>query len=176
LVLSGLSPLLAWRQPVYIAAGFAGVLCLGLLLVQPLLIAGALPGLRGPRARRVHRLSGIALVSCVALHIAGLWITSPPDVIDVLTFSSPTPFALWGVFAMWALIFTAALAAGKRRLRLRPRTWRRAHAALALVIAGGTVGHALQIEGTMELWSKWALSLLVLGATAIAIWQALRRH
>ena len=38
------SPLLAWRDPVYIAAGFAGIVGLALLLVQPLLIGGYLPG------------------------------------------------------------------------------------------------------------------------------------
>ena len=39
------SPLLAWRGPVYIVAGFAGILALGLMLVQPLLVGGYLPGL-----------------------------------------------------------------------------------------------------------------------------------
>ena len=39
------SPLLAWRDPVYIAAGFAGVVAMALLLVQPLLAGGYLPGL-----------------------------------------------------------------------------------------------------------------------------------
>jgi hypothetical protein len=29
------SPLLAWRGPVYILAGFAGIIALGLVLVQP---------------------------------------------------------------------------------------------------------------------------------------------
>ena len=32
------SPLLAWREPVYIVAGLAGVLAFALLLMQPLLI------------------------------------------------------------------------------------------------------------------------------------------
>ena len=39
------SPLLAWRNPVYILAGFAGIIALGFMLVQPLLIGGYLPGL-----------------------------------------------------------------------------------------------------------------------------------
>src|SRR3954466_4309922 len=38
------SDLLKWRGTVYILAGFAGIFALGLLLVQPLLIAGYLPG------------------------------------------------------------------------------------------------------------------------------------
>lgn len=34
------SPLIAWRDPVYILAGFAGVVGMALLLVQPLLVGG----------------------------------------------------------------------------------------------------------------------------------------
>jgi hypothetical protein len=34
------SPLLAWREPIYVAAGFAGVISRVLLLVQPLLAGG----------------------------------------------------------------------------------------------------------------------------------------
>ena len=48
------SPLLAWRGPVYILAGFAGIIALGLVLVQPLLIGGYLPGLSAYRGRRAH--------------------------------------------------------------------------------------------------------------------------
>ena len=33
---AAVSPLLAWRDPVYILAGFAGIIALGLMLVQPL--------------------------------------------------------------------------------------------------------------------------------------------
>ena len=44
----------------------------------------------------------------VIVHVAGLWLTSPPDVIDVLLFRSPTPFSAWGAIAMWA-VFAAAL-------------------------------------------------------------------
>ena len=50
---AAVSPQLAWRHPVYIAAGFAGIIALGLLLVQPLLIGGYLPGL-STRGRRAH--------------------------------------------------------------------------------------------------------------------------
>ena len=50
------SPLLEWRGPVYILAGFAGIIALGLMLVQPLLIAGYLPGLSAYRGRRPHSL------------------------------------------------------------------------------------------------------------------------
>jgi uncharacterized membrane protein YdcZ (DUF606 family) len=72
------SPLLAWRGPVYIAAGFAGVAGLALLLVQPLLIGGYLPGPSAERARRLHPWIGGLLVAAVVLHVAGLWVTSTP--------------------------------------------------------------------------------------------------
>lgn len=165
LAASAASPLLAWREPIYIAAGFAGVVGLGLLLVQPMLIGGYLPGLTPYRARRVHRWVGATLVAAVVIHVGGLWITSPPDVIDALSFSSPTPFSAWGVIAMWAIFAVALLAALRRRLRLRLRTWRICHMALAAVIVVGTVVHAILIEGTMETWSKVALCALVLAAT-----------
>src|SRR5262245_17289433 len=76
------SPLLAWRGPVYILAGFAGIIALGLVLVQPLLVDGYLPGLAAYRGRRAHRWIGGTLVAAVVVHVAGLWITSPPDMID----------------------------------------------------------------------------------------------
>ncbi len=166
---SAVSPLLAWRQPVYIAAGFAGVAALTLLLVQPLLIAGYLPGLHNTRGRRGHRWIGALLLFAVVVHVAGLWITSPPDVIDALLFVSPTPFSVWGVMAMWAVFASAALVAFRRRLRLRIRGWRLTHSALALIIVSGTVVHALLIEGTMEPISKAMLCVLVAIATAAAL-------
>ncbi|MEM8951163.1 MAG: ferric reductase-like transmembrane domain-containing protein [Pseudomonadota bacterium] len=159
------SPLLAWRDPIYIIAGFAGVIALGLILVQPLLIGGYLPGLPAYRGRRVHRWIGATLILAVAIHVGGLWITSPPDVIDALLFVSPTPFSVWGVIAMWAIIAVAFLVALRQRLRLRLRTWRIAHSLLAVVIVVGTVVHAVLIEGTMETMSKTALSALAIAAT-----------
>ena len=160
---AALSPLLEWRGPVYILAGFAGIIALGLVLVQPLLIGGYLPGLSGYRGRRAHRWIGGALVVAVVVHVAGLWITSPPDMIDALLFSSPTPFSPWGVIAMWAIFAVALLAALRRRLGLR--TWRIAHMSLAVVIVTGSVVHGMLVEGTMETMSKAALCALVLAAT-----------
>lgn len=157
------SPLLAWREPVYIAAGIAGVLALGLLLVQPLLIGGLLPGLSPRRTRLAHRWVGALLVLSVAVHVAALWITSPPDVVDALLFVSPTSFSLWGVVAMWAVFLSAVLALARRHLRLR--VWRKAHTALAVIIVIGTVVHAVLIDGTMETFSKAALCALVVMAT-----------
>jgi predicted ferric reductase len=160
------SPLLEWRGPVYIAAGFAGVVALGLLLVQPLLIGVWLPGVSALQGRRLHRWIGATLVASVVVHVAGLWITSPPDVVDALLFRSPTPFSAWGVVAMAAVFAVALLAGFRRRLRLAPRTFRIAHAALAVVIVVTTVVHSVLIEGTMETVSKAMLCGLVLVATA----------
>lgn len=159
------SPLIAWRDPVYITACFSGIAALGLLLFQPLLAAGTLPGLSARRSRQIHHGVGAALVLAVAVHVGGLWITSPPDVIDALFFRSPTPFSPWGVIAMWAVFGSALLAALSRRLRMQPRLWRLAHKTLAAVIVTGTAVHALLIEGLMGTVTKAALCLLVLIAT-----------
>lgn len=161
------SPLLAWREPVYIAGGFAGVIAMALLLVQPLLAGGYLPGLPARRGRSVHRIMGIALIGAVTVHVTALWITSPPDVIDALTFASPTPFSVWGVIAMWAIFAAAVLAAFRRHLR--PRTWRIGHTALVVVVVAGSVVHAMLIEGAMGTISKAVLCALVLMATAKAV-------
>jgi predicted ferric reductase len=158
------SPLLEWRGPVYMLAGFAGIVALALVLTQPLLIAGYLPGLASYRGRRAHYWIGGALLVSVLVHVAGLWITSPPDMIDALLLTSPTPFSPFGVIAMWAIFAVAFLAAFRRRLRLRPRTWRIAHMLLALVIVAGGVVHAMLVEGTMETVSKAVLCALVLAA------------
>ncbi len=165
------SPLLAWRDPIYILAGFAGVIGMTLLFLQPLLAVGALPGLPAPRGRRLHRVVGTALVAAIVIHIGGLWITSPPDVIDVLLFRSPTPFGIWGAIAMWGVFGTAIWAALRRPLKRRPDTWRKVHLGLACLIVTSTLAHALLIEGTMGLLSKWGLAGLVAGATAWAIWK-----
>lgn len=169
------SPLLAWREPVYIAAGFAGVVGLCLMLVLPLLAGGLLPGLQAPRGRRVHRWVGLALLVAVIVHVGGLWITSPPDVVDALLFTSPALFSAWGVFAMWAVFASAMLAALRKPLHLGPRLWRRAHTGLAVVIVVGTVAHAIPIEGTMETVSKVLLCACVVLATlrvilALRVW------
>lgn len=162
------SPLLEWRQPVYIAAGFAGVVGLALLLVQPLLAGGYLPGIALRRSRWLHRLFGIGLVAAVGIHVAGLWITSPPDVVDALLFRSPTPFSVWGVVAMWAVFAVAVLAAFRRSIRMA--LWRRLHLLLTMLIVAGTVVHAVLIEGTMGVVSKAALcALVIVAASKIAV-------
>jgi predicted ferric reductase len=163
IALAATSPYLQWRDAIYIAASFAGIVALGLLLVQPLLIAGYLPGLSAFRARRVHHWVGGALVVAVVIHVAGLWITSPPDMLDALLFRSPTLFSPFGVVAMWGIFAVAVLALFRRRLGLR--TWRITHMPLAAVIVGGSVVHGMLIEGTMETMSKAALCALVIAAT-----------
>jgi len=178
LAAAALSPLLAWRGPLYIIAGFAGIFALGLMLVQPLLAGGYLPGLAAYRGRRAHRFVGGALVGLVVIHVLGLWITSPPDMIDALLFASPTPFSPFGVVAMYAILAVALLAVQRRRLRLR--TWRIAHMSLAAVVVACSAVHAMLVEGTMETVSKAVLCTLVLAAaiTVIAdlrLWRRSRR-
>jgi uncharacterized protein (TIGR03382 family) len=167
------SDLLPYRGPVYVLAGFAGIIGLGLALVQPLLAGGYLPGLSAYRGRRVHHWIGGALAAAVVVHVAGLWITSPPDMIDALTYTSPTPFSPFGVTAMWAIFAVALLALFRRRLGLR--MWRIVHMSLAVVIVIGGVLHAMLVEGTMETISKAVLCALVFAAAAKVIADVLRR-
>ena len=169
LVLAAQSPLLAWRSAVYIAAGLAGVAALALVLLQPLLAGVLLPGVAQAPGRRVHRWIGAAFVALLIVHVGGLWVTSPPDVIDALLFVSPTPFSAWGVVAMWAAFLSGAGAL----LRMPPWVWRACHTALALTIVIGSVVHVLLIEGTMEPLSKALLSVLILAATG---WVVIERR
>ena len=171
--LAATSPLLQWRDGVYIAAGFAGIAAMALLLVQPLLAIRALPGLNPKSSLRAHRMTGGGLLIAIALHVVGLYATSPPDVIDALTFTSPTLFSPFGVIAMWAAL-AAALVAILRR-EFAARTWRRAHTGLALVVAATTAAHVALIEGAMEPVSKTLLSLAALAAAALAARRIWRR-
>ena len=161
------SEYLAWRDPVYITAGLAGVVALCIALAQPLLAAGWLPGLRLWRGRRVHRVLGVVLVAAVIVHVAGLWLTSPPDIEDALLLRSPTPFSVWGVAGMWALFAAALLAIFQRRLP--PLVWRIGHTSLVSIVVLGGVIHAMLIEGTMEPTSKALLCGLTIAATVIAV-------
>ncbi|MFC3612371.1 ferric reductase [Lutimaribacter marinistellae] len=179
LVVAGMSPLLQWRQPVYIAAGFAGIVALALLLVQTLLAGGYLPGLPVRPGRLVHRGVGVALLLAVVLHVGGLWLTSPPDVVDALTFTSPTPFSAWGVIAMWGVFAAAALALMRGRMRVR--TWRLGHSAVVAVVVVTSVIHAVLIEGTMGTVSKLVLCGLALAALVrvlidLRVWRLLVRR
>ena len=163
--LAAISPYLAWREPVYILAGFAGIVALSGMLFQPLMAAGLLPGLAPGRARQVHRWLGIAIVLSVMVHVVGLWLTSPPDVIDALLFRSPTPFSAWGVIAMWALFAMQGMAVTGSKTR----RWHLVHRVLAVVVVVGSVVHALLIEGTMGTASKALLCGLVVLACGLAV-------
>ncbi|MCK5931960.1 MAG: ferric reductase-like transmembrane domain-containing protein [Fulvimarina manganoxydans] len=163
------SDYLAYRSGIYIAAGFAGIVAMALILIQPLLAAGYLPGLTILQGRRLHRWVGASLVAAILVHVGGLWLTSPPDVIDALTFTSPTPFSDFGVLAMWGLFAAAMLAALRRTLGIRPAVFRFVHTALAVFVVVTGSAHALLIEGSMGPISKIALCALALVATVKAI-------
>lgn len=166
-VFAAFSPYLAWRDPVYIIAGLAGIIAMTLMLAQPLLASGVLPGLPSMKGRRFHQRIGFALVLLVISHVAGLWITSPPDVIDALLFRSPTPFSVWGVLAMWLVFAVALMSLLRWRLGMRPSLWRQVHKVLVVLIVAGTIVHAWLIQGTMEVFSKAILSGLVI---AVLLW------
>ena len=177
--MAGASPLLAWRRPIYIIAGFAGVIAMALLLLQPLLAGGYLPGLPSRRGRKLHAWIGGALIIAILVHVGALWITSPPDVVHALAFQSPTPFSAWGVIAMWAAFAAVVLALFRKRLRAR--AWRLGHMTLTAMVIIGSVVHALLIEGTMGQVSKavlCALALLAAGKLFIDLrpWLLLRRR
>ncbi|ASJ70788.1 ferric reductase-like transmembrane domain-containing protein [Granulosicoccus antarcticus] len=121
------SSLLAGREAAYIVGGMAGILALAVLLLQPLLAVACLPGIALSQARRWHRWTGTALVVAVGIHIGGLYLTSPPDMIDALLLMAPTLYSLFGVIAMWGLILIVLLVAGRSRLRLRAALWRMVH-------------------------------------------------
>ena len=169
LLLAANSPLLAWRGPVHIGASFAGIAAFCLMPVHPLLAARALPGLTVARHGRLHRIVGSCVLVLIGLHVAGLWITSPPDVIDALTFTAPTVFSAWGVIAMWAAV-AAAVAAGLRRA-LPNRTFRLTHTGLVAIVIVGTSLHAVMLYGLMGTVLKGALSALALASFAVAVFR-----
>nr|WP_226898626.1 ferric reductase [Mangrovicoccus algicola] len=163
LALATASPLMQWRGPVYVTGCLAGIAALSLLLLQPLLASNRMPGLSPRQARRLHRLGGAVLAGAVGLHVGGLWITSPPDMIDALLFAAPAAFSLWGVLAFWLLAAAVILAALRHRAGLRSRRW---HSRLACAAAGGSIVHAMLVQGLMEPVSKTLLCLCVAAAGA----------
>ena len=166
-LIAATSPLLAGRDAVYIVGGFAGIVALALLIMQPLLAAGYLPGIRPIQARRWHQWTGIALVIALAAHVVGLYLTSPPDMIDALLLVAPTLYSIFGVIGMWALILIVLLVFARSRMGLRITTWRIFHNALGVVVVVASVTHALMIEGAMGYFSKLILCLGALAATAV---------
>ena len=164
------SPYLPSRSAAYIVAGFAGIVALWLMLVQPLLAALWLPGGAPAQARRWHLRAGMALIGAVFLHIGGLYLTSPPDTVDALLLRSPTPFSVFGVIATWGLVLTGLLVSFRRRWRLRYPLWHMLHNWVALAVVTATVVHAMQIEGTMGPTSKLLLCVLVVLGTLWSLW------
>ena len=169
LAVAAANPLQSTRNPAYVIASLTGAAALSILLIQPLLATAALPGLTRPAGRKWHQITGIALTLAVALHVAGLYVTSPDDTTDALLLAAPTPFSLYGVTALWTLAATTLLVSVRKQLPLRPTPWRIAHNALALVVVATTIAHALLIEGTMGPTSKLLLCLGVLAITVIVI-------
>jgi predicted ferric reductase len=167
--IAAFSPYLASRNMPYIVGGFAGIIGLSLLFLQPLLPAGYYAGSEGAAGRRWHRWLGVAIVVAVVLHAGGLYLASPEDTIDALLLVSPTPFSVYGVTSMWGVVATALLVLFRRRLGLRHSVWRLIHNGLAALVIAATVIHALQIEGAMEPVSKWMLSIAVVAATGVAL-------
>lgn len=163
LAVAATSPLLAWRDAVYITACFAGIVGMEVLLLQPLLAGRSLPGLSPRLSRRLHAAGGALLVAAVAVHVGGLAVTSPPDVVDALLLRAPTAFSVFGVVALWGVVATAVLALARRGLSAA--AWRIAHLSLAAVIATGSAIHAILIDGTMGTVTKIALCVLVAAAT-----------
>ncbi len=168
-VVAAFSPYLASRDMPYIVGGFAGIVGLSLLVLQPLLPAGYLARTEGPAGRRWHRWLGVALIMAVALHVGGLYLASPPDTLDALLLVSPTPFSVYGVMAMWGVAATGGLVLFRRRLGLRHSVWGLIHNGLAAIVVMATVIHALQIEGAMEPVSKWMLCMAAVAATGVVL-------
>jgi len=57
----------------------------------------------------------------------------------------------------------------RNRLGLRYPTWRLIHNGLALIVVVATVLHAVQIEGAMEVISKWLLCIAALLTTGLTL-------
>ena len=166
------SPFLSGRSVAYLIGGFAGIVALSVLFVQPILAMGILPRMPPPKSRKWHRTLGAVLVGLVVVHVGGLYLTSPPDTLDALLLVSPTPFSVYGVIAMWVTFATAGLALLRKKMRLR--VWTFIHTAMALIIVIGTVIHAMQIQGAMEPVSKWSICIAALLASGAAVWRKWR--
>lgn len=164
--LAASSPLQAGRELAYVSGALAGVLALSLLFVQPLLAAGLLAGFGLLQERRWHRWTGIALLTAVSVHVIGLYLTSPDDMTDALLLVAPTPFSLYGVIALWALVLTAVSALVRFRRGLRLSAWNKVHSALTVIVVLSSCIHAWMIDGTMNSLSKIVTCLLVVLATA----------
>ncbi|MCR9238504.1 MAG: ferric reductase-like transmembrane domain-containing protein [Alphaproteobacteria bacterium] len=169
IAIAATSPVLVGRDAAYLVSGIAGVTALALLLLQPLLAAGYLPGLHVMQERRWHRWLGSGIFIAVLLHVGGLFITSPPDTIDALLLVSPTLFSVYGVIGLWSLVLTVLLVAVRLRIGLRYGVWRIIHNYLAVVVVVSSIVHAWMIEGSMGNLSKVILCVCILVATVAVV-------
>lgn len=178
LLLASLSPLLAGRSWPYVIGGLAGVVGFSLLFVQPLLAAGLAWQAPLRRQRRWHRVCGALLFLAVIVHVAGLYLASPPDMLDALLLVAPAPFSLYGVMALWALLLIVATLVLRRQARFRLRLWKWIHLILGVVIVLASVIHAWMIDGAMNTSSKQITSVLICLALVLAlsrVWHLRRR-
>ena len=159
---------LAYRGPLYIAAGFAGIVAMSLFVLQPLLACPVRALIAPATARRWHRIIGGSILILILAHAVGLYFVSPPDTIDASLLRAPTWFSLFGVVALWGAVLTALLAMTRLKLPMRPRSWKRLHQSIASIVVIATALHAIQIEGAMEVMSKPLLAGTIVAATVFA--------
>ncbi len=175
-LLAAANPLQASREAIGIFGAMAGVVALALLLVQPMLAAGLLPGPSILVARRWHRWVGIMIVAAVVMHVVGLYFYSPDDTVDALLLVAPNSFSVYGVIGLWSAVLTALLVAIRSRSGMRYAAWRIVHNAVSVVVVVSSIVHALLIEGAMELVSKVILCVFVVAATIIALFRVHARR
>lgn len=170
-IVAASSPLQNSREIIYVVGGLAGVVALSLLLVQPLLAIGYLKGVNPIKQRRWHKASGTLLIMSVGLHIGALYMTSPDDMTDALLLRSATPFSVYGVIALWAVVLIGVLVAFRRRLKISVDRWRSVHVVITAIVVITSIVHALWVLGTMGTVSKWVLCVTILIATGYAVLQ-----
>jgi predicted ferric reductase len=79
IALATTSPYLAYRGPLYIAAGFAGIVAMSLFVLQPLLACPVRALIAPATARRWHRIIGASILILILAHVVGLYFVSPPQ-------------------------------------------------------------------------------------------------
>ena len=169
LAVAVLSPLQTSRNAAYIIGGLAGVAALGILLLQPILAAGFIPGTHLSKQRRWHSVTGGLLIALVLVHVIGLYLTSPPDMIDALLLVAPTLYSVYGVIALWGVILLGIVALPLIKKRIKPTAWRLIHHTIGVIVVGSTVTHAVMIDGAMGWRSKLMLCIAAVLATLTAI-------
>jgi predicted ferric reductase len=143
------SPLQEGRDLTWVLGALAGVLALGLLIVQVLLPTPWLDAPLGGPGLRWHRWLGMGLAAVVVAHVLGLYLYSPDDVRDALVLAAPT-YSRLGVLSAWTVGLSVGLALARRRLGLTYSDWQILHSALAVAIVGTAVGHTVMLRGTLD--------------------------